>query len=289
MFDENQCDERSLVMAHALRSGHQLIKVMTALSKRQADILQVVREHGSRSIGELADALQVTTETIRRNIKPLIDEGLVSKFHGGVMLPQRTEEPPFQRRMHENREAKQQAAKLAAKLIHNGDSIMLDTGATTAYVAQALENHTNLFVVTNCAQISWLLAPRGGNRVFMVGGELRGDDAAAFGSAALTFIRQFKVKYGVLSIGGISMSGELMDFHYCEAEFSRGVMEQAEEVWVVADSSKLGREAPIKVCDLSAIDRILTNEKPAPEFLALCEQYDVKVMWDIDMVETESI
>lgn len=285
MFDGNRLNERSLMPAFASRERLKLTKVVRSLSKRQSDILHVVREFGSRSIGELADDLQVTTETIRRNIKPLIDEGLVSKFHGGVMLSQRTEEPPFQRRMHENQEAKQKAARLVAKMIRNGDSIMLDTGATTAYVAQALESHSNLFVVTNSAQISWLLAPRTANRVFMVGGELRSDDAAAFGSAALSFISQFKVKYAILSIGGVSASGQLMDFHYCEAEFSRGVMAQADEVWVVSDHTKLCREAPIKVCDLVDIDCIITDEKPASEFLAMCEQMQVRVIWDEDQIE----
>lgn len=249
------------------------------MSKRHADILRVVKVQGSCSIGDLADALAVTTETIRRNIKPLIEEGLIDKYHGGVMLPQRMEEPPFQRRMQVNREAKLKTAKLVAGLLKNGDSVMLDTGSTTAYVAQALDSHSELFVVTNCAHISCLLAPRNGNRVFMVGGELRADDVAAFGSSALGFVRQFKVKYAILSIGGISSRGEFMNYHYCEAEFSRAVMAQAEEVWVVADHTKFDREAPIRVCDLSEVDCVVTDQQPSADFLALCKDIGVRVIY----------
>lgn len=252
-------------------------KEQSPLNKRQADIMNAVNSHGACSIGELARKLDVTTETIRRNIRPLMERGRLIKYHGGVMLPAPVEEPPFQKRMEHNRAAKQKAAGRVARDLSDGDSIMLDTGSTTTYVAQALGRHSQLLVVTNSAQIACWLAPSGRNNVFMVGGELRADDAAAFGNGAHEFIRQFRVKYAVLSIGGISDDGKLMDFHLCEAEFSRAVMAQAEQVWVVADHSKFGLRAPVSVCNLADIDAIYTDRPPSSAFRALCQEADVRI------------
>ncbi len=80
--------------------------------KRQSEILNAVRQHGSCSITDLADTLSVSTETIRRNIQPLIEKGSVLRFHGGIMIPEQLDEPPFQRRMQVNRDAKRTIAAM---------------------------------------------------------------------------------------------------------------------------------------------------------------------------------
>ena len=83
--------------------------------------MQTVRLHGACTIGELAAQLQVSDETIRRNVKPLVSRGLILKVHGGIALPEQLQEPPFQRRMLEHRDAKQRVAALAAEQIENGE------------------------------------------------------------------------------------------------------------------------------------------------------------------------
>jgi len=234
-------------------------------SKRQSQILQRVRLRGACRIGELAGELDVSDETVRRDIQPLAERGLVHRVHGGIILPERQREPPFQRRMQEQREAKQRIAALTASRIHDGDTLMMDTGSTTAYVALALCEHANLLVVTNSVEIARTLATRNGNRVYMAGGELRPHDGASFGPAAHAFVRQFNVAYAILSIGAIDADKGFMDFHLCEGEFSQRVMQQAEQVIVVADCSKFGRRAPIRVCGEEQVNVLITDaEPPAP-------------------------
>ena len=245
--------------------------------KRQNDILRVVREQGSCSIADLAAQLAVSTETIRRNLQPLIESGAILRFHGGVLDPERQAEPPFQRRMQVNKSAKRIVAGLVRDLIQDGDSLILDNGTTTTYVAEALAQHSRLVVVTNSAEIACRLAHRNGNRVFMAGGELSGDDASAFGPASLEFLRQFEVRYAILSVAGITGRGDLVDFHLFEAEFSRVALERARETWVIADSSKFGREAPVRVCELSSVQRIITDLPPPADFARRCEAAGVTV------------
>lgn len=247
-------------------------------SKRQADILEAVRLRGSCTIGELAAQFAVSDETIRRSVKPLVSRGLVLKVHGGIVLPEHLQEPSYQRRMLENREAKQRIAASAAAHIRDGDSLMLDTGSTTAYVALALARHSNLTVVTNSVEIARTLATRNSNRVYLAGGELRSDDAAAFGPGAHEFVRQFEVKHAVLSIGAISASAAFMNFHLCEGEFSRAVVEQAERVVVVADQSKFGRKGMVKVCDADRVDVLVTDARPPPPLARLLEDAGVDIL-----------
>jgi DeoR family transcriptional regulator, glycerol-3-phosphate regulon repressor len=246
--------------------------------KRQTEILQAVRKTGSSSIVDLDEQLDVSTETIRRNIKLLVEKGRVLRFHGGIMDPEHLEDPPFSRRMQVHEVGKRAVADIVANVVQDGDSLILDNGTTTAYVADALVHHSRLVVVTNSAEIACRLASRNGNRVFMAGGELSGDDASAFGPASLEFVKQFKVRYAFISVGGITSRGDIVDFHLYEAEFSRAAMSQAEETWVIADSSKFGRDAPVRVCELSEVNTLVSDKEPAAEFARRCRDADVRIL-----------
>jgi DeoR family glycerol-3-phosphate regulon repressor len=256
------------------------------LQKRQNEILASVKLHGACSIIELANQLKVSDETIRRNIKPLVHQGLIEKVHGGIVLSQKQEpEPPFAKRMNERVEAKRRISARVATIIKDGDSIMLDTGSTTAYVARALRNHRNLSVVTNCTEIARTLAREASNRVHLCGGALRADDWATFGSAAIDFVRQFQVTYAILSIGGVTDDGSFMDYHLEEAEFSRAVMAQAKKTIVVADHSKFGNPNFIKVCGFSQVDMVVVERTPPDGILRDLRDAGVAV---IDATEAAS-
>jgi len=247
--------------------------------KRQNEILASVRSRGACSIVELANQLQVSDETIRRNIKPLVRQGLVEKVHGGIILSQKHgPEPPFEKRMNERVEAKQTISARVARIIADGDSIMLDTGSTTAYVARALGEHRNLSVVTNCTEIARTLAREPSNRVHLCGGALRADDWATFGSAAIDFVRQFHVDYAILSIGGVTDRGSFMDYHLEEAEFSRAVIGQAKKTIVVADYGKFGNPSFIKVCDFDQVDMVVVDRPPPASFLASFQEAGVELV-----------
>ena len=232
-------------------------------SARQANILKALGQSGACSVNELAAQLAVSDETIRRDVKAMAGRGLVERVHGGVVLPQPLSEPAFQKRMARHAEEKRRIARLAAAQIRDGDSLMLDTGSTTAYVARALAEHKDLLVVTNCTEIATRLAGR--NRVYLAGGELRADDGAVFGAAATRFVEQFRTRYAVLSIGAVDPADGLMDFHLQEAEFSRALMQRAERTLVVTDHTKFGGHAPVRVCGFEEIDLLITDRAPPPE------------------------
>lgn len=246
---------------------------------REREILEELRlAGGSARIPFLAQRLRVSEETIRRNIRALEREGLVSKVHGGVHLKETGGEQPLHFRMGENADAKRAIAARVAGLIADGDSLFLDIGSTTAFIAVALLKHRDLFVVTNSVAVAHTLAGKNGNRVFLAGGELRHHDAGAFGADAIGFIRRFHLRYAVLSTTAVNAAAGFMLADMEEAELSREAGNRAEKRIVVADSAKFGRSAPIVPMDPSAYDMLVTDREPPSDIRAMLEAGDIALV-----------
>lgn len=236
-------------------------------SKRRGEIGRVLQDEGTISISDLAQRLGVSLETIRRDVKPLTDEGVIVRTHGAVGLPQHLGEAPFERRMQENASAKRAIARHVAGTIRSGDSIMLDTGTTTSFLARELLHCRNLTVVTNSSDIARTLATVNGNKVFMAGGELRSDNGAAFGAFAIDFVSRFNVAHAIISIGAIDAAHGLMDYNLEEAEFARMVLSRGGRSVVVTDASKFGRHGLVQVCDFTGFDELVTEATPPADIL----------------------
>ncbi|GKX32622.1 MAG: DeoR family transcriptional regulator [Rhizobiaceae bacterium MnEN-MB40S] len=250
--------------------GKNVVAMANHSTQRQMEILEELRLSGSIRIQDLARRLDVSEETIRRNVRQMAASGVVRKVHGGVHLQEDAlQEPSFQQRMGEQRDAKQRIARHIASMIGNGDSLMLDIGSTTAYVAQALKRHSDLFVVTNSLSVANTLATRNNNRVFMAGGELRGHDGGSFGIEAMNFVRQFSVRYAILSAAAINAPTGFMLMDLQEAEFTRVIMQRAQMRIVAADATKFGKTAPVRITDPSRMDMLVTDRDP-PSDLAAC-------------------
>lgn len=237
------------------------------LNKRHGAILGLLQEQGALSLAALAQALAVSAETVRRDVRAMAEAGAVVRVHGAVGLAGQTGEAPFDRRMRENAGAKRAIARSLAEQIADGDSLMLDTGTTTSFLARELLTHRRLTVVTNSSDIARTLATVNGNRVFMAGGELRGDSGAALGASALDFIRSFAVQHAIISAGAVDASG-VMDFDLQEAEFARMVLACGERRVMVTDASKFGRRGFIRVAGFEFLDLVVTNAPPPPEVAA---------------------
>lgn len=231
-------------------------------SQRERQLLDLLRQTGSGRVQDLSRRLAVTEETVRRNIRRLESQGLVTKVHGGVYLRGWVAEASFAQRFGENPQAKQVIARRLAGMIGDGSSLFLDVGSTTAYVAQALRGHRNLFVVTNSLAVAQALSGSPENRVFMAGGELRSHDGGAFGPEALAFVRQFRVDLAVLSAAAVDAEAGFMLHDMREAEFSREIIRCAAASIIAADATKFGRSAPIRIADPGAIGTLVTDRAP---------------------------
>ena len=241
-------------------------------SSRQLAILDYIQERGTATVIELAQSLQVSDETIRRDAKALEMKGAIHKLHGALALPQLAGEAPFEKRMRENAEAKR-----ACQFVEDGDSLMIDGGTTTSILAQELRIKRGLTIVTNSSDVARTLATVNGNKVYMAGGELKGDSGASFGNIAVEFFTWFKVKHAFISIAAIDAVRGAFDVELDEANIAYQALRQAEHRVIITDSSKFTKTALVQVCDFNDFDRLITNELPGAELIAALEKANIAI------------
>jgi DeoR family glycerol-3-phosphate regulon repressor len=227
-------------------------------------IMDFARQRGRILVEDLVAELSASSETIRRDLNQLAAAGALRKFHGGACLPSLADETPFSIRMSEQTGAKRAIARATARLFSGGETLFIDTGTTTLFVAEELAELGNLSVVTNSAAIAATLS-RTGNTVFLLGGLFQPDAGETTGEATVEQIAGFRATHVILTVGAIHPRDGVMDFSLGEAQVARAMIEQADRLTVVADRSKIGRSAFSKVCRIDAIDRFVTDAPPPAE------------------------
>jgi DeoR family transcriptional regulator, glycerol-3-phosphate regulon repressor len=246
--------------------------------QRQAQIISALRQHGSQSVTALARLVGVSEETVRRDGFALQETGEVVKVHGALMLPFEIGEADFERRMREQPQAKMAIATAALDMVRDGDSLIIDTGTTTIFFARALRQRRNLTVITNCSEIARTLADVAGNTVHLAGGELEADSGATYGPQATAFIARFKVKHVFLSIGALDLASGPMNASEREADFAIAALGCASHRVILADSSKFGAPAFVRVGRYADIQVVVTEKSPPPEFFATLKEAGTRLV-----------
>jgi DeoR family glycerol-3-phosphate regulon repressor len=248
------------------------------LNPRQQKLLGCVREKGTISVEALAQALNVTAQTVRRDVKAMVDADLLARYHGGVGLLSSTENIAYPQRQVMHAEAKRRIGLAVAARVPHGCSLIINLGTTTEEVARALMRHRNLHVVTNNLNVAGILAGNAESEVIVTGGPVRSRDRGIVGEAAIDCIRQFKVDIGIIGISSIEPDGVLRDFDPREVKVAQTIIEQSRQIWLVADASKFGRQALVRMAHLSQIDVLFTDLAPAPEVAAMLREAEVEVV-----------
>lgn len=247
---------------------------------RRERILELLRDcdSGRLTVEDLAQRLNISPETIRRDLTLLSSGSLVSKFHGGAALPQPSGEGPFRARMAESPRQKRAIARAAADLFRPGDTLLVDTGSTTVVFAEELARQTGLTVITNSVMIAQTMT-RGpnGNRAFLIGGEYSDEAMVNLGALAVRQVTQFHAIHAVITVGAIEIEGA-MDYTLEEAEIAFAMIAQARKLTVIADSSKLEKAGLFRVCRLDVIDRIVTDARPKGKLSEALAAAEVEVL-----------
>jgi DeoR family glycerol-3-phosphate regulon repressor len=245
---------------------------------RQLNLLAAVQAQGSVTVEHLAEKLGVTLQTVRRDVQRMADDGLLTRFHGGVRVPGSTVEN-IAHRQRENlyAEGKNRIARAVAAAVPDDCALILNIGTTTEAIARALLHHSGLRVITNNLNVATILSANLKCEVIVVGGVVRGRDQGIVGEAALDFIRQFKVDIAIIGISGIEADGSLRDYDFREVKVSQTIISHAREVWLAADSSKFNRPDMVEVARLDQIDRLFTDAPPPEPFPALLTEAQVRL------------
>lgn len=247
------------------------------LSLRQSEILEIAKRDGRVLVEDLAQRFEVTLQTIRRDLGELCAEGRLERVHGGAMLPSGVANIGYEERRGMNAGAKAAIARACARDIPDNVSLFLNIGTTTEAVARALLQHRNLTVVTNNINVANILAANDSCEVIVSGGVLRRADGGLVGDLAARAIAAFKVDYAIIGASALDRDGELLDFDLQEVRVSQEIIAQSRRAYLVTDSSKLMRSAPVRIASLSALDAIYTDRLPA-DLRRACAEWDTRVV-----------
>ena len=247
---------------------------------RQLNLLERVRAQGSASVEQLAEALGVTLQTVRRDVQRMAEAGLLARFHGGVRVPSvgasTTENIAHQQRKNLFASGKARIAQAVARCVPNDCSLILNIGTTTEAIASALLQHKGLRVITNNLNVAEILCGNTDCEVIVAGGVVRARDRGIVGEATVDFIRQFRVDIAIIGISGIEPDGSLRDFDYREVKVAQTIIAHAREVWLAADYSKFNRPAMVELAQLAQINRLFTDAPPPDPFAALLLEANVQ-------------
>lgn len=229
-------------------------------------------------VDDLATRLDVTPQTIRKDLNELCDKNLLSRVHGGAVLSTAVKNVGYEARRAIARDEKAAIGRNAAGLIPNASSLFINIGTTTEAVARALVHHANLMVVTNNINVANILRPCHTIEVVIAGGLVRPADGGIVGEAAVDFIKQFRVDYAVIGTSAIDDDGALLDFDFREVKVAQAIIENARNVILVADSTKFDRKAPVRIAHISQVDTFVTDQCPSRTIRRIALENDVRLV-----------
>lgn len=232
------------------------------LSDRQAEIAARISREGDQYIDDLAQRYGLTTQTIRRDINVLCNLGYARRFHGGVGAPVERRNVSTHERFKLNVAAKRAIALRVAADIPEGATVLLGIGTSVQFVAEALRDHADLSVITNNLDVVQALSGAAQINLQLVGGHYRPGDRITVGSEALRYFAKFRATCCVVGAGGLHPEAGLLEFTQDEAELTNAIIESAEQRFLVADHSKWGRPATIKVAPFTRLTRFYTDRLP---------------------------
>jgi len=251
---------------------------MNNFDQRQKYIIEQIEQAGSVNVVELAETLQVSEMTIRRDLNELEKIGIIRRVHGGAVSARgRSFEPPLALRSTENSNIKNILGNYASGMVVEGDSIALDVGSTIFEVAKSLSETKNITVVTPSIPIASLFFDRSDIRLIMPGGVVRPGEKSMVGGLARRNLEILFVDRLFLGVGAVDAAAGLTEYNMDDASVKQTMIKNAKEVIVVADSSKFQKIAFSFVAAFDVIHHFITNDEPPKEILSILKDLGVTI------------
>jgi DeoR/GlpR family transcriptional regulator of sugar metabolism len=233
-------------------------------SDRQRAVLEILDADGRVDVPSLAETLEVSEITARRDLIELEEAGYLRRVHGGaVRTTGRAFDRPYRVRENQRTASKQAIAAAAVALVNDGDAIALDVGTTVLQMVDQLSAPANLTIVTANLRTAWVVANsrtlRRPFRLIVSGGVVREHELSMVGYSAISHFETMRVDIAFLGVGGISLKAGLTDYNLEDAELKRVLVGSARQVVVLADSTKIGQENFAQIGDLRSVDLLITD------------------------------
>ncbi|WP_010274184.1 DeoR/GlpR family DNA-binding transcription regulator [Paenibacillus senegalensis] len=247
------------------------------VAERLDKIVALVNEKGSIRVTELSKLCEVTEETIRRDLDRLEREGKLQRSHGGaVSIKEQNRETPYFIREVMNTEEKRQIAEAAIRLIEPGERILLDASTTAWYMASILPD-IPLTVLTNSIRVATELSMKEKIEVVSTGGTLASRSMSFVGPLAESSLEVYHVDKLFLSAKGVHLTRGISESTELQARIKQKMIQAAERVILLADSSKFGIQAFTRVALLEEVDEVVTDRNISAEILEQLQALECKV------------
>lgn len=231
------------------------------IDARRKNILELLRRDGQVRVSQLSKKLGMTAATIRSDLDALEQDGYLERTQGGAIQTMKNYyNLDFQRRKQEHMEKKRVIAVAAADMVHDGNTLFINSGTTTYFTAVELKKRKNLNIVTNSISVAIELGGIPTFRILLLGGEINAQYSFTYGETAKEQLSRFRADYAILSIDGVCPGTGLTTYHAEESVIDQIMMEQAKQTLIVADSTKLGYESFSHVPGLNRSFCLITDK-----------------------------
>ena len=228
--------------------------------ERKKIILQMTDLKGSVSVNEIAESLQISEITVRRDLAILSEKGLIYRTHGGAMKVSLAKDSfSFANKVAVNVENKDYICGLANDYIKDGQTIFIDCGSTVFRLCELVRNK-QIKLITNSLPVVYELI-NSQVSINLIGGELDKDRNAVHGKMAEEHICRYKADYAFIGTDGISIKNGLSANSELEAGITQSMIQNSNKVILLCDSTKLEKDKYFKFAPLSSISTILTDKK----------------------------
>ncbi len=226
---------------------------------RHEHILMRLSSENRVSVMDLAQALRVSDETIRRDLKDLEAEGKLRRVHGGAVPISPIQDRPITERSQKQAREKATIARLAREQISDETAIFLDTGTTTLGLARQLTGFANLKLYTNSVKIALEASKHHGVSVHLTPGRLRKVELDLVGVDTITYIQQFYFDVAFMGAAAVDLNRGIMDYEEDEARIRQALVKNSRLRVFLIDSSKFGKTGNVQTARFSDIDQIVTD------------------------------
>lgn len=248
-----------------------------ARAERVAALLDLLAAHKSLTVAELSDHFGVSASTLRRDLQALEEQRLIERTHGGATALRDEHELPVRYRTNQRREEKLAIARVVVSRVPLGTVVGLTGGTTTTEVARLLAVRDQLTVVTNALNIAAELSIRPKVKVVVPGGVARPQSYELVGVWGAQVLRGLNIGVAILGVDGVDADGGLTTHDEVEAQTNAALIARAQRVYVVADSSKLGRVHLARIAGVDVVTEVVTDSGANPAAVASLQARGVTV------------
>jgi DeoR family transcriptional regulator, aga operon transcriptional repressor len=249
--------------------------------QRRRRILDLIEQRGQITVRDLVEKFSISAVTARADLDALASEGMAVRSHGGaVRRVEASQDYPLRLKTTLHHAEKARIGKAAAELIQNGETVILDSGTTTAEIARHLKMRRlqSVTVITHALNIASELVDASTLSVIMIGGLLRPVSGSFVGPQAETMLKEFHADRLFLAVDGFDLELGPSTPDLLEAQLNTVMMRVSKEVNVVADFSKLGRRSLSRIGPVSGVHRLITDSRAPAEFIEALHKSKIDVI-----------